>query len=136
MSTKTYLSGAALRINFPPPPPSTLCQLCRALGDWFALSWISKTQHRRSLYQHHLTWDALFESASKGCSFCYQLALEGEERAMGGTIAHKIQHGKPTAFTAEMDGERAQVSVRCDKLQWCFLDVYVVASESANLLHS
>ncbi|KAL8734468.1 MAG: hypothetical protein Q9181_003171 [Wetmoreana brouardii] len=48
---------------------------------------------------------------------------------MGGTIAHKIQNGKPTAFTAEMDGESAKVLVRCDKLTWCVLDVYVMPDD-------
>lgn len=49
---------------------------------------------------------------------------------MGGTITHKIQNGKPTNFTAEMDGENAKVIVRCDKLEWCVLDVYVMPSKS------
>lgn len=54
---------------------------------------------------------------------------------MGGTIAYRIQHGKPTALTVEMDGENAKVLVRCDKLVWCALDVYVMSSRSVGCLN-
>ena len=53
---------------------------------------------------------------------------------MGGTIAYKIQNGKSTAFTAEMGGEIAKVLIRCDKLEWCILDVYVMPSRSVDRL--
>lgn len=53
---------------------------------------------------------------------------------MATTIAYKIQQGKSTAFTAEMDGENAKVLVRCDRLEWCVLDVYVMPSRSASYL--
>ena len=53
---------------------------------------------------------------------------------MGGTIAFKIQHGKSTAFTAEMDRASPKIVVRCDRLEWCVLDVYTVASRSVGLL--
>ena len=53
---------------------------------------------------------------------------------MGGTIAFKIQHGKPTAFTAEIDGMSPKIVIRCDKLEWCVLDVYTIASRSVGLL--
>ena len=68
----------------------------------------------------------LAASAVKGCTFCYQLALEGEERAMSRTIFHKLRNGKPTAFTAEMDGEGAKILIRCDRLEWCLLNVYAM----------
>ena len=48
---------------------------------------------------------------------------------MGGTIAIKIQHGKSTALTAEMDGASPKIVFRCDKLEWCVLDVYTIASK-------
>lgn len=49
---------------------------------------------------------------------------------MGGTIAHKIQHGKSTAFTAEiqMDGEDARILFLCDRLKWSIFDVKVMPS--------
>lgn len=49
---------------------------------------------------------------------------------MGGTIAHKIQHGKSTAFTAEiqMEGEDARISFLCDRLKWSIFDVKVMPS--------
>ena len=126
MATADYLSGIALRLPYPPSSSSMLCQLCRAFGDWFITNWISIEQpHLRSI-QHHLSWDTLAASAVKGCTFCYQLALEGEERAISRTILHKLQNGKPTAFTAEMDGEGAKISIRCDRLEWCLLDVYAM----------
>ena len=53
---------------------------------------------------------------------------------MGGTIAFKIQHGKPTAFTAEMDARSPKILVRCDKLEWCVIDVYTMPSRSVGLL--
>lgn len=135
MNTINDPSGIALRTPFPASPSPELCQLCRALGDWFVSNWTSTAGPRFYIYKHHLSWNALSESASSGCSFCYQLALEGEERVMGGTIAYKIQHGKPTAFTAEMDGESAKVLIRCDKLAWSVFDVYVMPSRSVGCLH-
>lgn len=135
---------------------ASLCHLCENLGTWFVLSWISSfdssedqgvkaeaetenTRFRSDLsrscsttYQHHLSWNALSESASEGCcSFCYNLALEAEERFMGGTIAHKIQHGKSTAFTAEiqiMNHDDVKVLFLCDRLKWSLFDVKVMPS--------
>lgn len=133
MNTINDPSDIALRTPFPPTSSLGLCRLCKALGNWFISNWISTVQTRIE-FKHHLSWNAISDSASKGCSFCYQLALEGEERIMGGTIAFKIQHGKPTAFTAEMDGESPKILVRCDKLEWCVLDVYTIASRSVGLL--
>ena len=133
MNTIYDPSGIALRTPFIPSSSLELCQLCKALGDWFVANWISTTQTRIK-YKHHLSWNALSESASKGCSFCYQLALEGEQRFMGGTIAFKIQHGKSTAFTAEMDGGSPKILVRCDNVEWCVLDVYTMASRSVGCL--
>ena len=49
---------------------------------------------------------------------------------MGGTIAYKLQHGKSTAFTVEIDGESPKIIVRCDKVKWCVFDVYTVPSRS------
>ena len=134
MNTINDPSGIVLRTSFPPSSSLGLCPLCRALGDWFISNWTSTAQPRCYKYKHHLSWNALSESASKGCSFCYQLALEGEERVMGGTIAYKIQHGKPTAFTMEMDGENAKILVHSDKLEWCVLDVYTMPSRSVGCL--
>lgn len=130
MNTINDPSGIVLRTPFPPSLSPRLCQLCRALGDWFISNWTSTAQPRCYTYKHHLSWKALSESASKGCSFCYQLALEGEERIMGGTIAHMIQLGRSTAFAAEMDGKNPKILVHCDKLEWCVLDVYTMPSRS------
>lgn len=134
-----------------------LCHRCENLGNWFVSNWISSLDNKEgeaeteartetettpsesgssrccyTTYRHHLSWNALFESASQGrCSFCYQLALEAEERFMGGTIAHKIKHGKSTAFTAEiqiMDSEDVQVLFLCDRLKWSLFDVKVMPS--------
>ena len=124
MNTINDPSGIVLRTPFPSLSSSVLCQLCRIFGDWFVSNWTS-TARPRYTFQHHVSWDALFESASNGCPFCYQLALEGEERFMGGTIASKIKSGNPTAFTAEIEGESTNILIRCDKLEWCVLVVYV-----------
>lgn len=147
MNTINDPSGIGLRTPFLSQSSSTpgglLCHLCRNLGNWFVSNWISleveaetTTLSRSShccfnTYQHYSSWDELSESASQGCcSFCYQLALEGEERFMGGTIAYKIQHGKSTAFTAEiqMDGEDARIVFLCDRLKWSIFDVKVMPS--------
>ena len=134
MNTIDDPSGIVLRTPFPSSSSPRLCRLCRAIGDWFISNWTSTAQPRCYTYKHHLSWNALSESASKGCSFCYQFTLEGEERFMGGTIAYKIQHGKPTAFTAEMDGENAKILVRCDNLEWCVFNVYTMPSRSVGCL--
>lgn len=133
-----------------------LCDLCRNLGNWFVENWTSlkegekeegedaeteiprsrsRSSHcRYTTYQHHLSWNALYESASApqgGCSFCYQLALEGEERFMGGTIAYKIREGKSTAFTAEIqhtDGEDVKTLFFCDRVKWSVFDIKVLPS--------
>lgn len=148
MKTINDPSGIGLRTPFLSQSSSTsagfLCHLCRNLGNWFVSNWISsevETETTRSrsrsshycctTYQHHLSWNALSESVSRvGCSFCYQLALEGEERFMGGTIAHKIQHGKSTAFTAEiqMDAGDTRILFLCDRLKWSIFDVKVMLS--------
>ena len=128
-----YTINNPLRTPFPPSSSLGLCQLCKTLGDWSVANWISTVQTRIK-YKHHLSWNAFSESASTGCSFCYQLALEGEQGVIGGTIAFKIQHGRPTAFTTEMDGASPKIVVRCDRLEWGVLDVYTVASRSVGLL--
>ena len=135
---------------------ASLCHLCKNLGNWFVLNWISsfdsivdqgvkaeaQTETTRSrcgssrsfstAYQHHVSWNALSKSASEGCcSFCYNLALEAEERFMGGTIAHKIKHGKSTAFTAEiqtMNSDDVKVLFLCDRSKWSLFDVEVMPS--------
>ena len=53
---------------------------------------------------------------------------------MSNTIAYKIQHGRPTAFTAEMDGESTKMLIRCDNLEWCVLDVYIMPGKSGGYL--
>lgn len=53
---------------------------------------------------------------------------------MGGTIVYKIQHGKPTALTAKMDGENPKIFFHCDKLEWCVLDVYTMPGRSVGCL--
>ena len=51
---------------------------------------------------------------------------------MGGTIAHKIQHRRSTAFTAEMhmddDGKGVRILFLCDRLKWSVFDVKVAPS--------
>ena len=130
MKTINDPHGKSLRIPFPSSSPSELCQFCRGLGDWFASNWTSSAQPCCYTYKHHVSWGALSESAANGCSFCYQLTLEGEERFMGGTIAHKIQHGKSTTFTAEMNTENAKILFRCDRLEWSVLDIFVKPGKS------
>lgn len=161
MNTINDPPGIGLRTAFHPqsssPTPSgLLCHLCRNLGNWFVSNWISSegpsegpsegdtepTRSRSShgcynVYQHHISWDALSQCASQACCpFCYQLALEGEARFMGGTVAYKIQHGKSTAFTAEiqMDGGDARIMFFCDRLVWSMFDVKVMPGTCFSVL--
>ncbi|KAL9609931.1 MAG: hypothetical protein Q9167_005327 [Letrouitia subvulpina] len=129
MKTINDPSGIALRVNPPSSLSPKLCQLCRPLGDWFVSNWISAAEPRLNTYNHHLSWHALSESASGSCHFCYQLALEAEDRFMGGTLAYKIKNEKSTAFIVEVDSDSAKVFVRCDNLEWCVLNVNVMPDD-------
>lgn len=122
--------GVPLRARSSPSSSTGLCQLCNGLGDWFVSNWTSTAQRCCYAYKHQLSWEALVESAANGCSSCYQLSLEGEQRFLGGTIAYKIQHEKSTAFVAEMNLENARITFRCDNLEWSALDVFVMKGKS------
>ena len=116
-------SGKSFRI----PPLSrttqTLCAVCQGLGGWFLTNWTSSPRCLNT-YSHYSSWDALYDSACKGCAFCYQVAIIAEDFFIGGTISHLIKTGKPTVFEADAKTDYT-IKFRCNKIEWSALEVYV-----------